>query len=55
MFKKSNDQCSYYDFFTFLHKKLDIKLEKWEEDSLETRLDRLGFAFIEFNEFNEFC
>ena len=30
-------------------------LEKWEKDSLETRLDKLNFAFIEFNEFNEFC
>jgi len=33
---------------------LKIKLEVWEEDALEGRLDRLGFAFIEFNEFNEF-
>ena len=30
-------------------------LEKWEKDSLEVRLDKLNFAFIEFNEFNEFC
>ena len=30
-------------------------LEKWEKDSLECRLDKLNFAFIEFNEFNEFC
>jgi len=27
----------------------------WEEDALELRLDRLGMAFIEFNEFNELC
>ena len=33
---------------------MKIKLEVWEEDALEGRLDRLGFAFIEFNEFNEF-
>ena len=33
---------------------LGIKLQTWEEDALEGRLDRLGFAFIEFNEFNEF-
>ena len=33
---------------------LGIKLQNWEEDALEGRLDRLGFAFIEFNEFNEF-
>jgi hypothetical protein len=31
-----------------------IKLENWEEDALESRLDRLGMAFIEFNEWNEF-
>lgn len=34
---------------------LKIKLQNWEEDALEGRLDRLGMAFIEFNEFNEFC
>lgn len=45
---------SYYDFFQFITKRLDIKLDDWEEDALEMRLDRLGMAFIEFNEFNEF-
>jgi len=55
MFKDQNDQCSYYDFFQFIQHKLDIKLENWEEDALEGCLDRLGMAFIEFNEFNEFC
>ena len=40
--------------FQFLDKKLMIKLEDREEDSLENRLDKLGMAFIEFNEFNEF-
>ena len=30
-----------------------MKLKNWEEDGLEGRLDRLGMAFIEFNEFNE--
>ena len=34
---------------------MGIKLANWEEDALESRLDRLGMAFIEFNEFNEFC
>jgi len=29
-------------------------MEEWEKDALEGRLDRLGFAFIEFNELNEF-
>lgn len=33
---------------------MEIKLENWEEDALESRLDRLGMAFIEFSEFNEF-
>lgn len=33
---------------------MEIKLENWEEDALEGRLDRLGMAFIEFSEFNEF-
>jgi hypothetical protein len=31
---------------------MEIKLESWEEDALEGRLDRLGMAFIEFNEFS---
>ena len=34
---------------------MKIELDNWEEDALEGRLDRLGMAFIEFNEFNEFC
>ena len=29
-------------------------MENWEKDALELRLDRLGMAFIEFNELNEF-
>lgn len=40
--------------FQFIENKLKIELENWEEDALEGRLDRLGFAFIEWNEFNEF-
>jgi len=31
-----------------------MKLDNWEQDAIETRLDRLGMAFIEFNEFAEF-
>lgn len=45
---------SYYDFFHFIEQDMGIKLECWEEDALEGRLDRLGMAFIEFNELNEF-
>ena len=33
---------------------MQINLQNWEEDALEGRLDRLGLAFVEFNEFNEF-
>jgi hypothetical protein len=54
MFKKQMDKMSYYDLFQFIEHVLGIKLQTWEEDALEGRLDRLGFAFIEFNEFNEF-
>jgi len=54
LFKSQKDQISYYDLFQFIQHKLEIKLENWEEDALESRLDRLGMAFIEFNEFNEF-
>jgi hypothetical protein len=46
---------SYNDFNQFHTHKLKIQLENWEEDAIESRLDRLGMAFIEFNEFNEFC
>jgi hypothetical protein len=45
----------YYDLFQFIEHDLKIKLANWEEDALESRLDRLGMAYIEFNEFNEFC
>jgi CRISPR/Cas system-associated endoribonuclease Cas2 len=54
LFKDQNDKLSYYDLFQFIENKLKIQLEDWEEDALEGRLDRLGFAFIEWNEFNEF-
>ena len=54
LFKSQNDKLSYYDLFQFIAKQLAIKLENWEEDAIESRLDRLGMAFIEFNEFNEF-
>lgn len=53
-FKEQKDKMSYFDLFQFISKKMQIKLENWEEDALESRLDRLGMAFIEFNEFNEF-
>lgn len=54
-FRDHEDRNCYYDFFMFIEKDLKIKLANWEEDALESRLDRLGMAFIEFNEFNEFC
>jgi len=54
IFKDHGDKLCYYDLFQFISKKLEITLENWEEDALESRLDRLGMAFIEFNEFNEF-
>ena len=54
MFKSQNDKCSYYDLFQFISNQLAITLADWEENALEGRLDRLGFAFIEWNEFNEF-
>jgi len=55
LFKKYTDRLSYHDFFNFLEQGLKINLEGWEKDALEERLDRLGMAFIEFNELNEFC
>ena len=55
IFRSQNDKLSYYNLFQFIEHQLQIKLRNWEEDALESRLDRLGMAFIEFNEFNEFC
>ena len=55
LFKADKEKLSYFSFFNFIKNDLDIRLESWEEDALEMRLDRLGMAFIEFNEFNEFC
>ena len=54
-FREQKDKLSYFDFFQFIQHTLKIELHNWEEDALEGRLDRLGMAFIEFNEFNEFC
>lgn len=56
-FHNDHEKLSYYNFFQFIENEehLGIELEDWEEDALEGRLDRLGMAFIEFNEFNEFC
>ena len=54
-FRAQKDKLSYYDLFQFIEHRLEIKLQNWEEDAIEGRLDRLGMAFIEFNEFNEFC
>jgi len=54
MFKSQNDKLSYFDMFQFIKNKMQIELQNWEEDALEGRFDRLGMAFIEFNEFNEF-
>jgi hypothetical protein len=54
MFKECQDKLSYYNFFSFLSKNLEMDLDEWELDSLEFRLDKLGTAYIEFNEFNEF-
>jgi len=54
LFKSQQDKLSYYDLFQFINKKLMIELEDWEADGLENRLDKLGMAFVEFNEFNEF-
>lgn len=55
LFGAQNDKLSYFNLFYFIEHELKIKLQNWEEDGLEGRLDRLGMAFIEFNEFNEFC
>ena len=55
LFRSQDDKLSYFDLFSFLEHTLQIKLQNWEEDALEGRLDRLGMAFIEFNEFNEFA
>lgn len=54
MFADQKEKLSYFDFFQFLETTMGIKLANWEEDALESRLDRLGMAFIEFNEWNEF-
>lgn len=54
IFRGQNDKIAYFDLFQFIEHILQIQLQSWEEDALEGRLDRLGMAFIEFNEMNEF-
>jgi hypothetical protein len=46
---------SYFDFFNHVEFDLKINLKEWENDALESRLDRLGLAFIEYWEFVEFA
>ena len=33
---------------------MGLNLDNWEEYEVEGRLDRLGLAYFEFNQFNEF-
>ena len=33
---------------------MDMELEAYDQDAIETRLDRLGVGYIEFNEFSKF-
>ena len=54
-FKETGDRMSYYTFFYYLEYELNIKLSLQEQNELESRLDRFGMAYIEFNNFNEFC
>ena len=31
------------------------KPQDWEKDAIELRLDKMGLAFIDYNEFRKFC
>jgi len=53
-FRCHNNKLSYFDFFNHVEFDFKAKLTVWELDALESRLDRLGFAFIEYWEFVEF-
>jgi hypothetical protein len=55
IFKTQRDKISYHSFFKYLQETLKLELADWEIDQLENRLDRFGMAFINFNEFNQFC
>ena len=60
VFKSHGDKISYYDFFSFLEKDMGFgkdgyKPQDWEKDAIEMRLDRMGLAYIDFNEFRKFC
>lgn len=39
LFKNQNDKISYYDFFSFMEGDLGLKIENWQEDQIENRLD----------------
>ena len=54
MFRQNNDRASYFDFFQFVRINLNIKLSNWEKDALESHLDPLQVAYIDFNQFNKF-
>jgi hypothetical protein len=53
-FKSHKNKLSYYDFFNHLEFDLKVRLKDWESDALESRLDRLGLAYVDYWEFVEF-
>ena len=60
VFKDHGDKISYFDFFEFLENNTNsgkdlYKPQDWEKDAIEMRLDKMGFAFIDYNEFRKFC
>lgn len=54
-FKEHKNKLSYFDFFNHVENDLNIKLKTWENDALESKLDKMGFAWIDYWEFVEFC
>jgi len=54
-FKEHKDKLSYYDFFKHVREDMKLELKGWEVDALESKLDKMGDAYIDLHEFAEFC
>jgi hypothetical protein len=54
-FRNHKDKLSYFEFFNHLEFDCKLKFKNWQLDSIESRLDKLGLAYIDWQEYLEFC
>jgi len=54
-FRNHKDKLSYFSFFNWIEGAFGIQLKAWQCDAIESRLDRMCLAYIDYWEFVEFC